>query len=127
MNKLGIKMNKCESDRQKIKTIFGKELLELARKRFAASCIKEKNQRIIAVDLADQAYYKKLYEWRSLDEKFRSDIPTQLVKVDTVTPKSQLIGGNYATNRYITTLSYERSKKRISKQVEGFISGKYKM
>ncbi len=39
------------------------------------------------------------------------------------TKRSDVIGGNEATDRKITSLSYERSKKRTEKNVEGFISG----
>ena len=34
-----------------------------------------------------------------------------------------MIGSNECTNRKITSLTYERAKKRLNKEVEGFLSG----
>jgi len=102
---------------------FNDELVELAFQIREAERIKNKTGREAASEIAFAAYYKKLDEWN----EYRGEtLNIGSVKSEPITPRHQLIGGNEAGERYITSATYERAKKRKFKEVNGFLSGTFR-
>lgn len=106
-----------------MKKKFNEELVELNYQRTQAEKIKGEKEREKASEKADKAYYKKLDEWNEYIGETRN---VELVKSEYITPRHQLIGGNESSERYITSSTYERAKKRKFKEVNGFLSGSFR-